>query len=88
MPCEYNILPDGTCQYGMPALMPENRKALELYTDLKALGWEAVVALHDLSLNGQDRGELLMRFRAIASEVALIEREKLQAAGKGGVSGG
>lgn len=68
----------------MPSLLPENRRALDLYADLKALGWEAALSLNRLELTDYDRGSLLLKLRTIAGTVSEIEREKMKAAGSGG----
>lgn len=83
-PCDFEILPDGTCCFGMPEMLPENRLALDLYADIKAFGWEAASELHGLEMTPYDRGDLLMKLRVIAAEIAIIEREKMQASAAGG----
>ena len=69
-PCDApgGILKDGTCQFGMPALLPLNRLALQLYSDVQIVGWDSVVYLHDLDLDKSLARELLLRLRVIADE--------------------
>lgn len=79
-PCDVDVLPDGTCQFGMPAVTPENKSALAIYGDIKSLGWEAAVVLNGIAMTDYELGDLLLRLRTICCEVAAIEREKMQAA--------
>lgn len=78
-PCDIEILDDGTCQFGMPEVVPENMQALSLYSDMMAFGWSATAALNDLDLSPEERGSLLVKMRVIASEQAAIDKEKLTA---------
>lgn len=70
------MLDDGTCTYGYPDLLPENVLAWELWLDIGLLGWDTAEGLRDVDLTPCERGDLLMKIRALSSEAAKIAKEK------------
>lgn len=64
--------------------MAENRLAVDVFSDLKSIGWEATAALNRLDLTDYARGDLLMKLRTLSSIVSEIEREKMSAPRSGG----
>lgn len=78
-PCDKpgGVLPDGTCQYGFPELLAENVLALEVWSDLQAVG-DGAWTLHDLALSDYDREDLLVKLRIIADTVAEYQHDKAE----------
>lgn len=75
-PCEIEILPDGTCAFGMPETLPENQLAIRVWSDMQALGWDAAIVLNDIEVTATERDDLLVKLRFLASEVADQERRR------------
>lgn len=71
---EGGVLDDGTCQWGRPALMPENVEALSLWSDVNLLGWDAAIALRQIAVTEYEMSDLLVKLRTIASE--MIENKR------------
>lgn len=86
MPCELEggVLDDGTCQWGFPALLPENVAAVDLFADINLLGWDAATGLREWALDRSQRDELLAKLRVLAATVKEIEAERLKVVKSGG----
>ena len=81
MPCdlEGGVLDDGTCQWGIPHLVPENVEAVQLWSDINLMGWDVATGLRDWELSPRARDEMLVKLRVLAGETRAIEVEKLEA---------
>jgi hypothetical protein len=78
-PCSKEILPDGTCQFGMPEVARENVFAVQVFSDINLMGFEAAMALNARELTDWERGDLVMKLRVLFAEGREIEREKIEA---------
>lgn len=77
-PCEEEILPDGTCAFGMPETLRENQLAIHVWGDIQALGWQCTMDLMDLDLTREESEDLLLKLRFIQSELSAIERRRIE----------
>lgn len=74
-PCdEGDIDEEGLCPFGFPELDRDNVFAVEIWSDLRALG-DVALALHDLALTPREKGDLLAKLRVLA----LVEAEHRKA---------
>jgi hypothetical protein len=69
------ILPDGTCPFGYPELLPENVFVLSLWEQIQSLGWGAATDLNELCLTDHDRGDLITKLKILSSETRQAERK-------------
>ena len=79
-PCDEpdGILSDGTCRFGMPSLMPENRMAVRFFSDINSLGELTTLTLWDIEITDHERGDLLMKLRVLKDEVNKVTKAKLK----------
>lgn len=84
-PCEGagGILKDGTCQFGMPEVLPENKLALRLFRDINLMGAEMTMLLSRIEIDDYERGDLLSKLRTLNAEVRTIQAEKIKKVANG-----